>query len=252
MPDPFSLAGKKLLVVGAYSGIGADFCAFAAQQSAQLFCLGRQKEQLEALQRSLGSAVVATAAMGIESIDQFKGEVKAFAAEHGPFDGVFHCAGREMISSVRALNDKDFDAVFSGSFFGTAALAALGAGRLLLATGGSLVLMSSVTSKRPQAGMAYYSASKAAIDALVQSAVSEYAARSMRINSVVSGAVRTPMLESSIRTMPEAARTRYEGAHKLGFGSPRDVTYAAAFLLSDASQWITGSALTVDGGFLAS
>lgn len=250
--NPFSLARKKLLVVGAYSGIGTDFCAFAGEQGAQLYCLGRQRARLDMLQSSLRTAIAATAAMTIESVDGFKDEVKAFATEHGPFDGVFHCAGREMLSSVRALNDRDFAAIFSGSFLGASALAALGAGKTLLTKGGSLVVMSSVTARRPQPGMAYYSASKAAIDALVQSAVPEFAARAVRINSIIAGAVRTPMLEDSLRTMPEPAKTRYQSAHRLGFGAPRDVTHAAAFLLSDASHWITGSALVVDGGFLTS
>jgi NAD(P)-dependent dehydrogenase (short-subunit alcohol dehydrogenase family) len=249
---PFSLAEKRLLIIGAYSGIGEDFCAFAASQGAQLYCLGRQRDRLDALRASLGPSIVATAAIDIQSVDQFREEVRAFASGHGPFDGAFHCAGRELLASVRSLNDRDFAAIFSGSFMGASALVALGAGKSLLAPGGSLVLMSSVTARRPQPGMAYYSASKAAIDALVQSAASEYAARRSRINSIVAGAVGTPMLEQSLRTMPEPAKARYESAHRLGFGSPRDVSHAAGFLLSDASRWITGSALVVDGGFLTS
>ena len=250
--SPFSLAGKKILVVGAYSGIGADFCDFAAGHGARLSCVGRNPQRLDGLRTKFSPSVDATAAISIESVDQFKTEIKAFASTNGPYDGVFHCAGNEMLSSVRALNDKDFSAIFSGSFFGAAALAALGAGKALLVKGGSLVLMSSVSAKRPQAGMAYYSASKAAIDALVQSAASEYAGRSLRINSIVAGAVETQMHDSNLRTMPPTARERYREAHKLGFGSPRDVTHVAAFLLSDASRWVTGGALVVDGGFLAS
>ena len=250
--DPFSLAGKRLLVVGAYSGIGRDFCEFASAQSAALYCMGRQKDRLADMQRDIGPAVLATAAVPIETVDQFKKDLKVFASQYGPFDGVFHCAGREMLSSVRTLNDRDFAAIFSGSFMGAAAIAALGAGKSLLTDGGSFVLMSSVSAKRPQAGMAYYSASKAAIDALVQSAVSEFAMRSMRINSIVAGAVETQMHESNLRAMPPNARERYRQVHNLGFGSPRDVTHAAAYLLSDAARWITGSALVVDGGFLSS
>lgn len=248
--NPFALSGKRLLVVGAYSGIGKDFCAYAAGEGAILHVVGRSEELLEQLRAELGSAIASQTGASIESIDGFKRILKTLAAEQGPFDGVFHCAGREMIASARALSQKDFDAIFAGSVLGAAALISLAAGKSFLAPGGSLVMMSSVSSERPQNGLALYSASKATIDALVKSAATELAARGSRINSIVAGAVRTRMLESSLNAMPPAARERYEAEHVLGFGKPRDITHAAAYLMSDASQWVTGTTLVVDGGFL--
>lgn len=247
----FSLSGKKLLCVGAYSGIGSDFCRFVADDGAGIFLIGRRAEPLQALKDELADAVLGWADIAIEGVDQFKAALREIAENHGPFDGVFHCAGRESIGSVRALSDRDFQSVFAGSFVGAAALAAMAAGKKLISSGGSLVLMSSIVAHRPQAGMAYYSASKAATDALVASAASELSRREVRINSVAAGAVKTPMQENALRKMPAAAREAYEAAHSLGFGSPRDVSLAASYLLSDAARWVSGTSLVVDGGFLA-
>lgn len=247
----FSLSGKKLLCIGAYSGIGSDFCRFASQDGAEIFLVGRRSEPLQALEKDLATSALGTLNAGVESIDQFKTILKDIAKSYGPFDGVFHCAGRENLNSVRALSDKEFQSVFSGSFMGAAALAAVAAGKKLIEPGGSVVLMSSVVSERPQTGMAQYSASKAAVDALIRSAASELSRLEIRINSIAAGAVETAMQEKLLRTMPEAARANFESAHPLGFGSPRDVSLAAAYLLSDASKWSTGTTLVIDGGFLA-
>lgn len=248
---PFSLTGKRILLVGAYSSIGRDFCAFATGSQARVTALGRRQDALAELKASSPSGTIETVAAEIETLDGFKQIVRQAAKDHGPFDGIFHCAGKESISSVRALSDKDFREVFSGSFLGASALAAAGASKKVLVDGGSLVLMSSVSSHKPQAGMAFYSASKAAIDALVRSAMSEYAARSARINSIVAGAVHSKMHDENMRIMPSAAQETYRKAHALGFGQPSDVSMAATYLLSDASKWVTGTSLVVDGGFLA-
>jgi NAD(P)-dependent dehydrogenase (short-subunit alcohol dehydrogenase family) len=121
----------------------------------------------------------------------------------------------------------------------------------VVSDGASIVLMSSVAAYRGQIGMALYSASKGAVDAATRSLACELAPRGIRVNSLVTGAVKTEMHERTATAMPAEALAQYEAKHLLGFGEPADVAAVAAFLLADASRWVTGANWVVDGGYLA-
>ena len=113
----------------------------------------------------------------------------------------------------------------------------------------SIVFMSSVASITGQKGMSLYSASRAALDGAVRSLACELAGNNIRVNSVISGAVETPMHAKLTGSLPQESIQDYENKHLLGFGQPNDIANAVLFLLSDASKWITGSSLVVDGGY---
>ena len=80
----------------------------------------------------------------------------------------------------------------------------------------------------------------------------ELASEKIRVNVITPGHVDTPMAETVENSLPEEAIRAIRANHPLGIGRPEDVAYAAAYLLSDAAKWITGSTLVVDGGYTAS
>ena len=102
-----------------------------------------------------------------------------------------------------------------------------------------------------QPGVSAYAATKGAIIALTKSLALEIARNRIRVNCVVPAQVQTEMALSLESSLTETQIKRIEEMHPLGLGQPRDVALSIAFLLSDASSWITGSALTVDGGYTA-
>jgi NAD(P)-dependent dehydrogenase (short-subunit alcohol dehydrogenase family) len=89
------------------------------------------------------------------------------------------------------------------------------------------------------------------VDGMVRVVAWELAERRIRVNSIIAGAVETAMHMDFVSTASEELVRNYEGLHLLGFGKPEDIGNAAIFLLSDASRWITGTNMVVDGGYTA-
>lgn len=210
----------------------------------------------------LGRAIRGALEPGAEVVPFTRGEVtywapesageaiRSLASEGGPFDGMIHCAGVEVIAPLRLTTNAQYGQAMACAEIAFGMLRAA-ASKGVIADGGSIVMLSSVAAQRGTSGMAAYSAGKAAVEAMVRCAALELAPRRIRVNAVAAGAFESPMHERVTRRMGELSRVTYEQAHPLGFGSAEAVRDAVLHLLSDAARWTTGSTLVVDGGFLA-
>ncbi|MDQ3082449.1 MAG: SDR family oxidoreductase, partial [Gemmatimonadota bacterium] len=154
-----------------------------------------------------------------------------------------------MVIAAKLLKDQHIAQMFGANIFGALGIAKACAKRAVLADGGSIVFVSSVAGLRGRSGMTAYSAAKAAVDGMVRSLAAELAPRRVRVNSIAAGAVETEMHQAWVRSGVNL--DGYRDLHLLGFGQPEDVANAGVFLLSDASPWITGAAIPVDGGYAA-
>ncbi len=246
-----ALLQRHVLVTGASSGLGrAAALAFAAA-GARVTVMGRDEARLHATLAQLTDGDHSATTAAFIDIEATADGLKKIAVQRGLIDGVFHSAGVELVRPVRLMKNDHAASLFEAALYGTLGIARAAASRGVCSDGASLVLMSSVASLRGTAGMVGYSASKAAIDGMVRSLASELAPRKIRVNSIAAGAVETEMHERLVKTLGEAAVGAYERRHLLGFGQPQDVVNAALFLLGDASTWITGTTLCVDGGYTA-
>ena len=118
--------------------------------------------------------------------------------------------------------------------------------------GGSVVAISSIASEMGGKTKVAYCSSKAAVDGAVRAMVAELAVKSIRVNSVVGGFIKTDMYAKYIDTVgPVLAEKNAIDYQPLGLGEPADIANAAAFLLSDAAKFITGTGMVVDGGYLS-
>ena len=251
--NPMSLVGKRILVTGASSGVGKAAAIIFSKLGAEVMLLARNEERLQETYDALEGQNHGIYLFDLYHIDEIPGLLKKITLEQGPLSGIFHSAGVTSIKSVALMKDKYIEAVFASSIKAALMLAKGFIQKNVKAEGGtSLVFMSSTLSIMGVSGLSIYSASKGAIDGAVKSLAVELASRKVRVNSLVSGGLETEMHTESLKNMGPEELAAYEKRFPLGYGSAEDVAYAAAFLLSDAAKWITGTNLVIDGGLTIS
>ena len=246
-----ALAGRRILVTGASSGIGCAAAIAFSRLGAALVLVGRDENRLAATAAELSGGDHDIRAADIGDADGTADLIVDLAKAGGAFHGVFHSAGSSLVLPARLTKDRHLDEVFGAGFRGAFGIARAASKKNVVVDGGSLVFMSSVSSLRGRQGMVAYSAAKAAVDGMVRALATELAARRIRANSIASGAVETQMHNDFVKSVDQALVANYRDLHLLGFGEPGDIADAATFLLSDASVWITGTTLVVDGGYAA-
>jgi NAD(P)-dependent dehydrogenase (short-subunit alcohol dehydrogenase family) len=244
-----AFAGATILITGASSGIGRATAGLLAGCGARLVLNGRDGDRLDSAVSGLAGEGHSALPGSLEDADQTAELVRTSAAAHGPYTGIFHCAGREFVRPMRMTKRQQLDELFAAATFGALGIARAASQKGVVADGASLVFMSSVAGMRGTAGMVGYSAAKAAVDGMVRSLAAELAPRRIRSNALAAGAVRTEMHERLSATLGADAIADYENRHLLGFGRVEDVAGAAAFLLGEGSAWITGTTFVVDGGY---
>lgn len=252
-PNPLFLHGRHYIVTGAGSGIGRDTALLLHGLGARLSLVDQDETGLAASRAELiGGEPVAPQVADLSDIAEIEALVARSVADNGPLHGVVHCAGIQAINPVRTLQPEGWRKIFAVNTEAALMLGKAMSGRKHYAgDGGALVFISSVMASVGSVGAISYSMSKAALEGMARSLALELAPRRIRVNCIAPGFVRTPLFERTERLWDADAKKAVEDLHPLGFGEPRDVAGAVAFLLADTGRWITGTTLVVDGGYLA-
>lgn len=240
---PFSLTGKTILITGASSGIGAACAIECSRAGAMVVLTGRDDNRLQDTMVKLAGEDHESHICDLTIPDSLSSLVSVLPK----LDGVVLCAGINQSLPVTFLTRKKIDRIFDINFFSQVELVRLLIKKKLLGNGASIIAMSSIggTSVFTPAASAY-GASKAALLSWMKSAAREFAPK-IRINCVCPGHVNTPMNNSGEIT-EEAYRTYEDSIPMKRFAEPEEVAYGVIYLLADASRWVTGSVLTIDGG----
>ena len=251
---PGRLAGKVAVITGGASGIGLASLRLFAREGAELVIVDRDVAKLADADRDAagGASRLLEGDVGDEGV--VERHAAAIAERFGGFDVLLACAGWSNRKSVPDTTLSEWEGVLNtnltGSFLWSRAAIRSMRGR----GGGSIILISSQLAFAGGRRNAAYLASKGAVTSLARTMAVDHAPEGIRVNAIVPGAIRTPLLESGFTRAedPVAARAWSVSRHPLGrLGEAEEVAQAALFLASDESSFTTGSCLMVDGGWLA-
>jgi NAD(P)-dependent dehydrogenase (short-subunit alcohol dehydrogenase family) len=252
MLNPLDMQGRLVLVTGASSGLGRETAILLSELNARVALSGRNRERLEETLSRMSGEGHRIEPFDLNETDAIPDWIKRITAEAGPLGGLVHSAGVVTVLPAQAASTARVENLMRANV--TSAIMLVKAFRRSgCALGGSgIVLFSSVAAIAGVPGISIYSASKAALIGFSRSAALELAAVGLRINCVAPGTIETAMVDRSREmTQTQEQYDAMKSKHPLGFGNPRDVAHAAAFLLADTGRWITGTTLVVDGGYSA-
>lgn len=245
--NPFSLVGKTILVTGASSGIGQTTAIVCSQMGATVVITGRDEERLQATFDQLAAAQEEHVKLLADLT--MPDEVDRLVASLPPLDGAVLCAGNSTTLPLQFGSREKFNEMFDVNFFAPVELLRLMYKKKVLQKGASVVLIASIGGTHSfMPGNGVYGASKAALNSVMKYAAREYASRKVRVNSICPGMVDTPLIHRGTITEDQLAEDAKR--YPLGrYGRPEDIANGAVYLLSDASSWLTGHDLVIDGGF---
>lgn len=246
--------GKVALITGAGSGIGRATALLFAQEGAQVVVSDivpqGGEETVKLIKDAGGEAVFIKA--DISAVDQVTAAVNQAVASFGRLDCAVNNAGMEAMPTPTAdCAEVDFDKTIEVNLKGTWLCMKYELQQMLKQGSGAIVNVSSVAGLVGVAAMPAYVAAKHGILGLTKTAALEYGTAGIRVNAVCPSAVKTPMMEQIIASMPDLAANMNEN-HPVGrIGETEEIAESILWLCSDASSFVTGHAMAVDGGFLA-
>ena len=244
MYNPFSLEGKTILVTGASSGIGRATAIECSKMGAQVIITARNEVRL------------------LETYNQLEGEnhqmiicdlvdenaIETLVQEVPHIDGLVNNAGYQEYLPVPFIKKEKLEAIMSVNTIAPIILLQKLLRAKKITKGASVVFTSSLAGIGINApGNSMYAATKGAISAFVTGAAIDMAPKKIRVNAVCPGMVNTAIMDYG--TVGEEELKADAANYPLGrYGEPEDIAFAIIYLLSDASSWVTGSNLVIDGG----
>lgn len=241
-------AGKNAVVTGAASGIGLAIARRIVAEGGRVTAGDINDDGLDALAAELGDAVAAVHS-DVTIEQDVAGLVSSCAQRYGSLDAIFNVAGNTRPALITDMTEQDWDFTvdlcLKGVFFGIkhAARQMTAAGR-----GGAIVNVASLNSRVPMVFGAAYSAAKAAVVSLTQTAAIELGDLGIRVTAVSPGLTATPLV-APLLDLPGAREAFIERIPLRRPAQPEDIAAAALFLASDDACYITGANLFVDGGW---
>lgn len=240
--NPFTLAGKKILVTGASSGIGQAIAISCAKMGATVYITGRNEQcLLETLSQMPGDHISIKADLTI------KEEVVTLVATLPQLDGVVQCAGVGSRLPCRMINENAISDVMSINFEAPVLLQAELLKTKKIKKYASIVFIASRAASYPSIGNAVYSASKGAIISYSKCLALELAPRLVRVNCICPAMIWTELILKGGLTEEDLHEQELRYPLKR-YGHPKDVANLCIYLLSDASSWMTGTTIDLTGG----
>jgi len=245
MYNPFTLEGKNILITGASSGIGRATAIECSKMGATVFITGRNEIRLKETYNLLNGHNHVQIIADLKLNQDIQDLVDKLPA----LDGCVNNAGVVKTLMTSFINSDSLNEVLQINAIAPILLTQLLIKKKKLQKNSSIVFTSSVSGINVAAiGNVLYSTSKGAINGFVKNAALDLASKSIRVNSVCPGMIHTSILDEGVISEDQLLEDMKKYPLKR-YGKPEEVAYAIIYLLSDASAWVTGTNLLIDGGF---
>ncbi|KAK4928220.1 hypothetical protein LTR66_001006 [Elasticomyces elasticus] len=256
----FSLKDRVVLVTGAARGLGLVQAEALLEAGATVYALDRLPEpspDFTRVQKRAAEELGTTfeyRQIDVRDVPQLNEVVKAISDQHGRLDGLIAAAGIQQETSALDYTAKDANTMFEVNITGVFMAAQAAAKQMIRwGRGGSIVLIASMSGIVANRGLICpaYNASKAGVIQLARNLASEWGEHGIRVNTLSPGYIVTAMVEALFEQYPDRRRD-WPTQNMLGkLSEPGEYRGAAVFLISDASSFMTGSDLRIDGGHCA-
>ena len=244
MYNPFTLEGKTILVTGASSGIGRAVAIECSKMGAVVFFSARNEARLRVTLDAMegcGHQYIVADLTDEEAI-------KTLVEQVPQIDGVVFAAGISMLRPIQVLSEKDIQAIFATNYSAPVLLTKTLTKKRKLNNEASLVYISSVSGNGNTAtALSLYGSSKSALNSFARYAALELSGKKIRCNTICPGRIETNLLQNQTMSAEDLEKdiAKYP-LHR--YVKPEEVAQTAVYLLSDATKWMTGTSITIDGG----
>lgn len=246
-----SLSNKFFIVTGASSGIGRETSILLSKLGAKLLLIDINEIGLLKTKENCPNEAIPLILDLTDSVT-LKNKIIDLVKEHGKLDGVAHIAGKPSIVPLKSISQNSATDIFHLNTYSAIDLAKIFVNHNVFSgLSGSIVFISSVYGLVGSSANVAYSSSKAALHGVTKSLSIELAPKKIRVNCIAPGFIKTEMMANNKDKFNEEYLSKLEMMHPLGLGEAIDISYMIVFLLSDLSKWMTGSILSLDGGFTA-
>jgi NAD(P)-dependent dehydrogenase (short-subunit alcohol dehydrogenase family) len=240
----FDFSGRRALITGATSGLGARFAHVLAAHGAEVVVTGRRMERLDALCKVIGPAA---RAMSLDVTD--KSSIDACVADAGAIDILVNNAGLNVQARARDVTEADYDLIMNTNLKGAFFMAqAVGNQMIARARGGQIINVASIGAFKALPGLTVYSMSKAAVAMMTQGLAREWARHEINVNALCPGFILTEINQAWFDA--EGGKRQIAGFPRKRVGEAADLDRALLMLASRENRFMTGSMLTLDDGQL--
>jgi NAD(P)-dependent dehydrogenase (short-subunit alcohol dehydrogenase family) len=245
MYNLFSLENKTILVTGASSGIGRAIAIECSKMGATVIISARNEERLN---ETLSNMKAGKHSIIVADISNAT-DLARLINESPVLDGLVNCAGLTKTLPFAFINSETLSSVMDVNFTAPTLLSAQLVKKKKFSKNSSIVFISSISGVLCTVfANSIYSASKGAVNGIVKGMALDLAPKNIRVNSVNPGMIETHILDAGVITEEQLEEDKKCYPLKR-YGRPEEVAYAVIYLLSDASSWVTGSNLVIDGGY---
>ncbi|MDG5766220.1 glucose 1-dehydrogenase [Balneolales bacterium ANBcel1] len=241
------IKGKRILITGGGSGLGLSMARTFAQYGARVIITDLFEDKLKEVVADI-EGDVSWYVNDITELDQLPGLVEQIESEKGPIEVLVNNCGINMKKPMLEVTDEEFQRILKTNLNGAFALTREVARFMTKRKKGSIINITSMASIYGIPGVAAYTASKSAILGLTRSMAVDLSPSGIRVNAIAPGFIDTPMSRRAFESDPERRNKVIARTPMQILGVPQDIANAAMFLASDASGFISGVNLPVDGG----